>query len=61
MGWVLEELGVAVRWPMKIWCDSTGAISFKDDAMCPRSEDASTTEKTEWRSSRLKARFKSIK
>ena len=34
MCWVLEELGVAVRWPMKIWCDSTGAISFKDDT-CP--------------------------
>ena len=31
MGSVLEELGVAVRWPMKIWCDSTGAISSKDD------------------------------
>ena len=37
MGWVLEELGVAVRWPMKIWCDSTGAISFKDDT-CPVSK-----------------------
>ena len=37
MGWVFEELGVAVRWPMKIWCDSTGAISFKDDT-CPVSK-----------------------
>ena len=37
MGWVLEEVGVAVRWPMKIWCDSTGAISFKDDT-CPVSK-----------------------
>ena len=39
MGWVLEELGVAVRWPMKIWCDSTGAISFKSAAIFCRKVD----------------------
>ena len=37
MGWVLEEFGVQVRWPLKIWCDSAGAISFKDDT-CPVSK-----------------------
>ena len=37
MGWVLEELGVEVRWPIKIWCDSAGAISFNDDT-CPVSK-----------------------
>ena len=37
MSWVLEGFGVAVRWPMKIWCDLTGAISFKDDT-CPVSK-----------------------
>ena len=37
MGWVLEEFGVEVRWPIKIWCDSAGAISFKNDT-CPVSK-----------------------
>ena len=37
MRWVLEEVSVAIRWPMKILCDSTGAISFKDDT-CPVSK-----------------------
>ena len=37
LGWVLEEFGVEVRWPLKIWCDSEGAISFKDDT-CPVSK-----------------------
>ena len=62
MGWVLDELSVAVRWPMKIWCNSTGAISFKDDT-CPVSKirGVLTTEKTGWRSSRLEARFKCMK
>ena len=26
-----------VRWPIKIWCDSAGAISFKNDT-CPVSK-----------------------
>jgi hypothetical protein len=34
MGWVFEEFGIAVRWPMKIWTDSAGAISFSGDT-CP--------------------------
>ena len=34
MGWVFEEFGIAVRWPMKIWTDSAGAISFEGDT-CP--------------------------
>ena len=37
MGWVLEEFGVQVRWPLKISCDSAGAISFKSDT-CPVSK-----------------------
>ena len=36
-GWVLEEFGVSVRWPMKIQTDSKGAISFKKDT-CPDSK-----------------------
>ena len=31
MGWVLEELGVSVRWPMKIWTDYVGAKSSAED------------------------------
>ena len=37
MGWILEELGVSVGWPMKIKTDSPGAAAFKNDA-CPYSK-----------------------
>lgn len=36
-GWVLEELGVSVQWPMQVETDSSGAISFKNDT-CPTSK-----------------------
>jgi hypothetical protein len=36
-GWVLEELGVEVSWPMGIHTDSGGALSFKNDS-CPTSQ-----------------------
>ena len=28
---MLEGFGVEIRWPLKIWCDSAGAISVKND------------------------------
>ena len=28
---MLEGFGVKIRWPLKIWCDSAGAISVKND------------------------------
>ena len=34
MGWLLEELGVDIRWPMVICSDSPGAAAFKED-VCP--------------------------
>ena len=37
MGWVLEELGVDVHWPMNVCTDSAGAKSFKEDT-CPTSK-----------------------
>ena len=37
MGWVLEELGVLVHWPMSVCTDSAGAKSFKEDS-CPTSK-----------------------
>lgn len=37
MGWVLEELGVHVHWPMNVCTDSAGAKSFKEDT-CPTSK-----------------------
>jgi hypothetical protein len=37
MGWVLEELGVNVHWPMSVCTDSAGAKSFKEDT-CPTSK-----------------------
>ena len=36
-GWVLQELGVCVDWPMSLHTDSTGAVSFKNDT-CPTSK-----------------------
>ena len=37
MGWVLEESGVTVQWPMNVCTDSAGAVSFKNDT-CPTSK-----------------------
>ena len=34
MGWVLEDAGVAVEWPLKLGVDSSAARSFKEDT-CP--------------------------
>ena len=36
-GWVLEELGADVSWPMLLHTDSGGAMSFKNDT-CPTSQ-----------------------
>ena len=37
MGWVLEDMGVSVDWPMRLGLDSIGAKSFKEDT-CPTSK-----------------------
>jgi hypothetical protein len=37
MGWVLEECGVLVEWPIQLSGDSTGAFSFQGDK-CPDSK-----------------------
>ena len=37
MGWIFEELGTKVEWPMQIQTDSPGAEAFKKDA-CPYSK-----------------------
>ena len=34
MGWVLEDAGVAVEWPLQLGVDSSAARSFKEDT-CP--------------------------
>ena len=37
MGWILEDSGVSVGWPMQLGLDSTAAKSFKEDT-CPTSK-----------------------
>ena len=36
-GWVMDELGVGVGYPLRVATDSSGAYSFKGD-MCPTSK-----------------------
>jgi hypothetical protein len=37
IGWVLEEMGAAVQWPLTVLTDSDGALSFQWDS-CPKSK-----------------------